>query len=36
MPNVVMYTTEVCPFCARAKRLLVAKGIEFEERSVDL
>jgi glutaredoxin 3 len=36
MPNVVMYTTEVCPFCVRAKRLLTAKGIEFEERSVDL
>jgi glutaredoxin 3 len=36
MLNVVMYTTAVCPFCVRAKRLLAAKGIEFEERSVDL
>jgi glutaredoxin 3 len=31
-----MYTTGVCPFCVRAKRLLSAKGIEFEERPVEL
>ena len=31
-----MYTTRVCPFCARAKALLNAKGIEFEERTVEL
>lgn len=36
MPNVVMYTTRVCPFCVRAKALLNAKGIEFEERTVEL
>jgi len=36
MPNVVMYTTQVCPYCVRAKALLNARGIEFEERSVDL
>ena len=36
MPNVVMYTTHVCPFCVRAKRLLTAKGIAFEERLVEL
>jgi glutaredoxin 3 len=36
MPNVVMYTSRVCPFCVRAKALLNAKGIEFEERTVEL
>jgi glutaredoxin 3 len=36
MPNVIMYTTRVCPFCVRAKALLNAKGIEFEERTVEL
>jgi len=36
MPNVIMYTTRVCPFCIRAKALLNAKGIEFEERTVEL
>lgn len=36
MPTVVMYTTSVCPYCTRAKALLTAKGVEFEERRVDL
>jgi glutaredoxin 3 len=36
MSNVVMYTTRVCPFCTRAKALLNAKGIDYEERAVDL
>ncbi len=36
MPSVVMYTTHVCPFCVRAKRLLAAKGVTFEERPVEL
>jgi glutaredoxin 3 len=25
--NVVMYCTQVCPFCVRAERLLVSKGV---------
>ena len=36
MPHVIVYTTRVCPFCVRAKALLNAKGIEFEERTVEL
>ncbi len=36
MSNVVMYTSRVCPFCTRAKALLNAKGIHYEERAVDL
>lgn len=31
-----MYTTRICPYCSRAKALLAAKGVQFEERSVDL
>lgn len=28
MPEIIMYTTPVCPFCVRAKALLKRKGIE--------
>jgi len=34
MPNVTIYTTPFCPYCLMAKRLLKAKGIEFEEINV--
>ena len=30
-PTVVMYTTTICPYCHRAKRLLDSKGIRYEE-----
>ena len=33
--NVLMYTTRFCPFCIRARQLLHAKGVEFEEIAVD-
>lgn len=26
-----MYTSTACPYCMRAKRLLTAKGVDFEE-----
>lgn len=29
-----MYTTQVCPFCIRAKTLLKSKGVAFEEIDV--
>ena len=35
MQKVVMYTTAICPYCVRAKRLLDHKGVEFEEIRVD-
>jgi len=35
MPNVVIYTTESCPFCVRAKRLLDKKGISYTNHRVD-
>lgn len=37
MAKVVMYTTEVCPYCIRAEQLLQRKGItEIEKIRVDL
>lgn len=37
MPTVRMYTTAVCPYCIRAKQLLVARGVEaIEEIRVDI
>ena len=37
MPQVTMYTTQVCPFCVRAKALLKQRGVdEIEEIRVDL
>lgn len=35
MPDVVIYTTAWCPYCARAKSLLKRKGVAFQEISVD-
>ena len=34
MAKVEIYTTALCPFCYRAKRLLEKKGIAFEEYDV--
>jgi glutaredoxin 3 len=34
MARVVMYTTRVCPYCVQAKRLLIKKGVVFEEIDV--
>ncbi len=31
MAKVVVYTTQVCPYCVRAKQLLKQKGAAFEE-----
>ncbi len=31
MVRVEIYTTPLCPYCRRAKRLLRAKGVAFEE-----
>ena len=34
MTRVKLYTTTSCPFCIRAKRLLEARGIPFEDIDV--
>ena len=37
MPTVKMYTTQVCPFCVRAKMLLKQRGVTaIEEIRIDL
>lgn len=33
---VVMYSSEPCPYCVRAKQLLDRKGVNFEEVRIDL
>ncbi len=35
MAKVVMYSTALCPFCVNAKKLLQAKGVDFEERRIE-
>ena len=30
-----MYSTRFCPYCIAAKRLLVSKGVDFENIAVD-
>lgn len=36
MPTVVMYSTELCPYCRMAERLLRERGVtEIEKISVD-
>lgn len=36
MAKVVIYTTETCPYCVDAKKLLQQKGATFTEIRVDL
>lgn len=37
MAKIIMYTTEVCPYCIRAEQLLKRKGVaEIEKIRVDL
>jgi len=35
MPKVVVYSTNVCPYCVRAKSLLRRKGVKFEELNIN-
>ena len=36
MAHVEIYTKFLCPYCARAKRLLSEKGVEFEEYDITM
>lgn len=36
MPEIVIYTTMICPYCIRAKHLLRRKNAAFDEIRVDL
>ena len=35
MPKIEIYTSAWCPYCIRAKALLMEKGVAFDEISVD-
>lgn len=35
MAKVIIYSSDWCPFCTRAKTLLSNKGVKFEEVRVD-
>lgn len=35
MANVTIYSSDYCPFCMRAKQLLSAKQVNFNEINVD-
>ena len=32
MPHVLMYSTQVCPFCRMAEKLLASKGVQDMEK----
>ncbi|OFW80281.1 MAG: glutaredoxin 3 [Alphaproteobacteria bacterium RIFCSPLOWO2_01_FULL_40_26] len=34
MTKIIIYTTQLCPYCVRAKMLLQKKGLVFEEIKV--
>ena len=34
-PKVLMYATDWCPYCARARTLLGEKGVAFEEIDIE-
>lgn len=36
MADIVIYTSAFCGYCARAKRLLKEKGVDFNEIGVDM
>ena len=35
MPEIVIYTSSICPYCIMAKRLLDRKGLNYREINVD-
>lgn len=35
MPEILIYTANLCPYCTMAKRLLDRKGVKYAEINVD-
>lgn len=35
MPEILIYTTTICPYCVMAKRLLDKKGVKYNEINID-
>ena len=36
MPRIEVYSKAFCPYCTRAKQLLAAKGVEYEEYDITM
>jgi len=36
MAKIIIYSTATCPYCDRAKELLDAKGVSYQEIRIDL
>ncbi len=36
VPEIVIYSTAMCPYCVRAKQLLQHKGVTFDEIRIDI
>lgn len=36
MPKIVVYSSDHCPYCTRAKALLDKKGVAYQEIRIDL
>lgn len=36
MKNVKVFTSSTCPYCTMAKDYLIEKGVEFEEKNVQI
>ena len=36
MPEILIYSTGMCPYCVRAKMLLQRKGMSWQEKRIDL
>lgn len=35
MPYIEIYTKKTCPYCEKAKQLLIKKSLDFQEISID-
>lgn len=35
MSEIIIYSTEICPYCVRAKQLLDRKGVKYTEIRID-
>jgi glutaredoxin 3 len=35
MAEVIVYSSDYCPYCSRAKQLLASKSVDFDEIKVD-
>jgi glutaredoxin 3 len=36
MPEITLYSTDHCPYCERAKELLLARGLDYQEIKLEI